>query len=413
MSNNTYCFNILNSSNNNLSNEDINSVKKYIKKLYKNGDNPIDKLPGVIFQKKTDNKVCIYMRSKGKKNVDAIEIKNKDIKNKYLSEKRRGKNPNNIFKVNDHISLEPPEILNIENDKWWDDDNIEAINVSKNAKKWSSLIHNGPCFPHIMKPYSPIGNLYLKLGQVKLPLNNPNDEKLSLYYAKRKIQDETATYSFTQNLTFNKNFYNDYMKLISRELRSQINTFDNFMKLDWSDLMNYIIESKVELSSEEKDEKLILTLENKDMYGYALVDGKPIKIGNFLVEQGGIFLGHPDQKTGRVPPNSGKIKREIYPEDVIVNCGRNDPVPIPPQGHSWLGVEHHTDKIWLSKYLDTVTGKLKYILFGNEGKFKGQNEMKKFIVARKLNMNIDNIRREYEDDARTGTEEKKQLATVL
>jgi DNA topoisomerase I len=402
MSNNTYCFNILNPSNRPLETEDIDAIKAYIEELYTKGRNSIEKVPGSIFRKEAENKVCVYLATKNKKIVEAVEKRNESI---HAFSKHK---PGNVFQVGD-LYLEPPQLFEIKEDKWWD-----GVEISDPTAKWTSLIHNGPCFPHLIKPYVPVGNLYLKIYDKKIYLTNPNDEKLSLYYAKRKIQDRNAVYSFTSNDSFNKNFFKSYKKQISPGLKSQIENFYDFLAIDWQNLIDHVENSKIELSTEEKNEKQVLTLENRDRYGYAYVDGKVMKVGNFLVEQGGIFLGHPDQKTGKIPPNSGKIKKEIFPEDVVINCGKDDPIPVPPEGHRWAGVEHHTDKIWLSKYLDSVTGKWKYIFFGNEGKFKGQNEMKKFVVARELNFDIEKVRQMYEKDAAlTKPLELRQLATVL
>lgn len=69
-------------------------------------------------------------------------------------------------------------------------------------------------------------------------------------------------------------------------------------------------------------------------YGYCVIDGHKEKIGNFKIEPPGLFRGRGEH------PKMGKLKRRVNPEDVIINCSKDAPVPEPPKGHKWKEVRH-------------------------------------------------------------------------
>lgn len=49
------------------------------------------------------------------------------------------------------------------------------------------------------------------------------------------------------------------------------------------------------------------------LYGYATVDGRRERVGNFRMELPGLFRGRGDH------PKAGMVKRRIVPEDVTLN----------------------------------------------------------------------------------------------
>jgi DNA topoisomerase-1 len=82
-----------------------------------------------------------------------------------------------------------------------------------------------------------------------------------------------------------------------------------------------------------------------DYYGWALVDGSCEKMANFLVEPPGLFRGRGEQ------PLSGTIKKRIYAEDITLNVGDDEPVPICTQpGHCWGEIVNNNEGTWLAYY---------------------------------------------------------------
>ena len=377
-----YCYKIENKKKKKI---DSIELKKFVRNLYigEGKFNIDEKLPFLIIHVEDD--ICIVMTSKSQKNINRIQNIHKKLKIKDL-----------IWKKN--IKLSRPYEYGINTEVWWEQ------NCEKKTK-WTSLSHNGPYFTSIMEPYIFL-NSYLVYENKKYELNQ-KEEQIASFYAKRLISEKlgNVTERLTKDEIFNKNFWNDFKKYLSKEHRK---IFKNFRKIGWDILVSDIEKYKnIEMSPSEKIEKKIKNLEKKHKYGYALLDGRIEKIGNFIVEPQAIFYGRGDNL------NRGKIKAEIMPEDVTINIGENDPIPKPPNGHLWGDIVNDHNASWLAKWNDSITDDIKYVMFSNEGRFKGESDLFKYEKARKLNLYIDNIRQQYTLDAKSDDLIKKQLGTVL
>lgn len=70
--------------------------------------------------------------------------------------------------------------------------------------------------------------------------------------------------------------------------------------------------------------------------------GQPVcewfgQVGNFRVEPPGLFRGRGEH------PKMGRIKRRIYPKDIVINIGKGVPVPEHPfPDQHWKMVRHLT-----------------------------------------------------------------------
>jgi DNA topoisomerase-1 len=287
-------------------------------------------------------------------------------------------------------------------EKWWED---KKSGANLGRIRWKTLEHNGPYFTHLIEPY-PFLQSYLTYDGKKYPLS-PEEEKVASFYAKRKISESAGgvVENLTEDPVFNQNFWNDFQKYLSSEHRK---VFKDFSKIGWFDLMNRLESGKAsELTADEKRLKKAKNEEKKREYGYAILDGKREKVGNFTIEPQAIFYGRGKN------PNRGKIKQEINPEDVTINIGVNNKIPEPPNDHKWGKIVHDQTSVWLARWTDTITGDIKYVMFSNEGRFKGEADLVKYEKARKLEMHIDTIRERYMNDALSQNNIKRQLGTVL
>lgn len=383
-----YCFEIKNPRNINF---DINELKLFVRNLYVGNNNyqfnEDEKIPFIIIYAGDDNNVCILMTSRSKNNINKIE----DINRTFSSKDLKWKNG---------ISLKKPYEFDVETDIWWNNSESKF-----EEQKWRSLRHRGPYFTDLMEQYIPLGaSLYY--NEEEFPLT-PIEEKIASLYAKRLISEAAGgiVEEWTKDSVFNKNFWNDFKKYLTPEHRK---IFKNFSKIDWSDLIYKIEVSKqAELTSSKKILKKIRNEEKKRDYGYAWIDGKREKIGNFIVEPQAIFYGRGEN------PNRGKIKSEILPENVTINIGETDPIPNPPPGHRWENVVHDHSGVWLARWSDSISGNIKYVMFSAEGRFKGEADFLKYEKARKLEMHIDTVRNFYMLDASSNNTIKMQLGTVL
>lgn len=147
-----------------------------------------------------------------------------------------------------------------------------------------------------------------------------------------------------------------------------------------------------------------------EKYGYVVVDGLVEKISNYLIEPPGIFRGRGEH------PKSGRLKKRILPEDVMLNIGLDDPVPkceLP--GHSWGDIVYNNQSTWIAQYRDKNNDKsTKYVFLAANSKFKGMNDFKKYEKARRLKDMILKIREDYSKKlAETGENMQLGVATYL
>ena len=385
-----YCFNINNPNNIEI---DINQLKKFVENIYigrKNEQfNKNENIPFTTIYVRSDKSICILMTSSGKKNIERIEKINAKINKKKL-------------KWKNNITLSEPYEFDVKTEAWWEE---KIISNSMNCRRWTSLVQKGPYFKDIMDPYVPLKASLIYEG--KKYLLNPREEKIASFYAKRKISESLGNVvdNWTKDKIFNQNFWKDFKKYLSPEHKI---IFKKFSKIDWSDIILKINKAKdVVVTKEEKIYKKALNEEKKREYGYALLDGKKEKIGNFVIEPQSIFYGRGQN------PNRGKVKLQIFPEDVTINIGINDPIPEPPPGHNWGNIVNDYESVWLARWNDSITGDIKYIMFSAEGRFKGEADLVKYEKARKLEKHINFVREKYMKDALSVNNIKMQLGTVL
>jgi DNA topoisomerase-1 len=273
--------------------------------------------------------------------------------------------------------------------------------------KWTTLEHNGVLFP---LPYEP-HNIPLKYNNNNIILTEIQEETAMLYA--KYIKSE-----YILNKTFNRNFWNDWKKLLGKE-----HEIKDLEGCDFTEYYNKILEEKdlkknIIINSESTEDEI--QLENalsrvnygvsdkeEEKYKYALVDGKIQPVGNYRMEPPGIFLGRGDN------PKLGKIKKRILPEDVTLNIGKDAKIPKTLENHSWGKIIHDRHVEWLCSWKDTITGKIKYLWLGQHSDFKASSDKEKFDLARKLKRKIDYIREENDKNLLSNDIKLRQIATAF
>ena len=396
-----YCFRIINIGNKKF---DEKKLKDFITELYIDNFEDKDKdklsLSFIPYYSRgiEGENVCIQMTSNSKHTIGKIEEINKML----------GQNPSKLKWIDGIFLSEPYEF-----DDTQHQDFQLKLKETKGKKKWSSIIQRGPYFKEIMEPYRPLDAiLSINKDGRKITYNlTPEEEKVAGFYAKRIIADNKpgVTNVYTKLETFNKNFWNDFENIyLTKKAKSIFKSYEDFKKIDWSDLINKIEQRTADDKKIDKRINKQKLAQIKSEYGYAILDGKPRqKIGNYNVEMSGIFLGKKGHKL------LGRIKKEIKPKDVIINIGEDDTEPVPPKGHKWGGIAHDHTRVWLASWKDEINNKNKYIWFSSEGVFKAQSDFNKYEKARKLHSEIQTIRDKYMLKSKSSNDKNKQIGTVL
>jgi len=98
---------------------------------------------------------------------------------------------------------------------------------------------------------------------------------------------------------------------------------------------------------------------------------------------------------------------------VTLNLSKDAPVPKAPAGHKWAKIVHDDTKTWLATWKENVNDSTKYVFLAAGSSLKGQSDMKKFEVARRLKGEIEGIRRGYMADLKDKKMFIRQRATAM
>lgn len=273
---------------------------------------------------------------------------------------------------------------------------ISQIGGKKNTKKyWDTLTHNGVMFP---EEYRPINVPIIYDG--KEILLNPEAEEAATFYAKY-IKTE-----YVNNKRFSKNFWSDFSKLIDKNLN-----ITDFEKIDFNLIRKHIEKENENRLNMTKEQKEVIKLEQKkkeEKFLFATIDGKEQPVGNFRIEPPGIFLGR------GCHPLIGKIKKRVYPEDIIINIGKGEKIPDTGfENRSWKQVIHDKNVIWLASWKENISNKTKYVFLSDKSDFKSESDLSKFELARKLKRKAGEIKKVNDENLKDENEKIRQLATVL
>jgi DNA topoisomerase-1 len=141
------------------------------------------------------------------------------------------------------------------------------------------------------------------------------------------------------------------------------------------------------MTKEEKkaarEERKRIREELKEKYGYALVDGERMELGNYQTEPSGIFMGRGQH------PLRGRWKQGAAQKDITLNI---DPDAAKYLEGEWKELCWAPETMWIAKWMDELTGKVKYIWLHDSTPIKQEREAAKFDKALKVEKRIDDIR---------------------
>ena len=280
--------------------------------------------------------------------------------------------------------------------KWWEkppeEENDKNSEDEEETAKWKHMEHNGVLFPPEYEPHG----IKIKYKGEEIELN-PEQEEVATFWG------QVVDTDFAKKEIAIRNFTREFKKVLPEKYKNA-----SLSDFDFTPIKEYLDKKKEKnknktpeekKSDKEKRQKLM------DYYGWALVDGSCEKMANFLVEPPGLFRGRGEQ------PLTGTIKKRIYAEDITLNVGADEPVPICTQpGHSWGEIVNNNDGTWLAYY--KVRKNTKYVFLSSSSKFKGMSDYKKYEKAKKLKNCIDKIRKDYNEKLKSKDPEERQLGVA-
>lgn len=280
--------------------------------------------------------------------------------------------------------------------RWW-----EAQQNNDGEVKWQTLEHNGVIFP---PPYEPLpSNVKMMYKGKEVDLPSESEEVAGFYAA--MLETEHA-----QDATFNKNFFEDWLKVLQDHPPRNKIKITKFEDCDFRPMFEHFEAEKAKkkaLSTAEKKELKKQKDAFEEKYITCLLDGRKEKVGNFRVEPPGLFRGRGDH------PKKGALKFRVRPDDITINIGEGTPVPVPNMPGQWKAIVHDQTVTWLANWVENVNGNYKYVFLAAGSSLKGQSDMQKFEKARELKNHVDRIRKDYSADLRSKVMADRQRATAM
>eukprot|EP01147_Barroeca_monosierra_P001333 gene1333-4514_t len=276
--------------------------------------------------------------------------------------------------------------------RWWEEKELPE------GQQWRTLEHCGPYFP---PPYQPLPEDVHFVYDGKPFKLNERAEEVATFYAAMLERD------YVKKDLFNKNFFEDWKTTMTAQEKKQISSLK---KCDFTRIQSYLksrSEANKNASKEEKQKKKEENEKLKQEFGYAVIDGRRVAIGNFKIEPPGLFQGRGEH------PKMGKLKQRVVPEQVTINIGRDAKIPSAPDGHRWREVRHDSTVTWLASWTENVQNTTKYVMLAQDSHIKGRTDWKKYETARQLHKCVDQIRQNYTNELKSKLMLERQRATAL
>jgi DNA topoisomerase-1 len=252
------------------------------------------------------------------------------------------------------------------------------------------LIHNGVIIP---EP-PPHRGLVIQIRGRPVQLT-PKQEEMALAWAKK------LGTPYVQDPVFVENYLLDFSVAMG---------FDPPLHIDDIDFTSVIRvveaerEAKARLTREERKaqaavRKAIRT-ELKEKYGYAVVNGQRVELGNYMTEPSGIFMGRGEH------PLRGRWKEGASRGDVTLNLSPD----APRLAGDWAEIVWQPDSLWVARWKDRLSDRLKYVWLSDTAPVKQQREAAKFDKSIDLHDQLDQVRARIEHGMRDPDPRKRMIA---
>jgi DNA topoisomerase-1 len=219
------------------------------------------------------------------------------------------------------------------------------------------------------------------------------------------------------SLQFLEAFASEYSQKIENDAGTDIGNFDSKIHKDieFDEILNFVKQEKQNKENMPKDEKKQKAAERKAAreklkahYGFAEVDGQKLEIANWTAEPSCLFAGRGDH------PQRGRWKEGPREEDIVLNLTKdkegNPVTPVPPG--NWKEIVWEPNKMYVAKWQDKLTGKIKYVWFSDSAFLKQNREKEKFKKAEKLGKQIAAIEAHILKNLDAEDEARRKVATV-
>jgi DNA topoisomerase-1 len=264
--------------------------------------------------------------------------------------------------------------------------------ATNNSTVLTQLIHNGILIP---PPPEPRGLVLQVRGQaVQL---TPQQEEMALAWAKKQGTP------YVQDPVFVRNFLRDFgLALgVESELALEEVGFGPAIRVVEAER-----EAKAGQSAEERKAgaaaRKAQREELKEQFGYAIVNGERTELGTYMVEPSGIFMGRGEH------PLRGSWKAGAQQSDITLNLSPDAPRP----DGDWQEIVWQADGLWVARWKDKLSDKMKYIWLGDTAVIKQSREAVKFDKSTELQQQLELVRARIQEALSDADLKRRKIATA-
>jgi DNA topoisomerase I len=256
----------------------------------------------------------------------------------------------------------------------------------------TQLVHNGIVVP---EPPLPAGLVLTIRGEDREL--TPKQEEMIMAWAKKKDTD------YVRDPVFVANFFRDWSRALglSEPLTlEEVDLSECYARVDAERAAREAMtkEERKAAAAERKAEREAL----KAKYGYAILNGEKIELGNYMTEPSGIFMGRGEH------PLRGRWKEGAKQQDVTLNLSPDAPRP---EGN-WGEIIWEPEALWVARWEDRLSRKLKYVWLSDAAPMKQDREADKFDQAHELEAKIEEVRGHIAKGLSSEDRVERMLATA-
>jgi DNA topoisomerase-1 len=254
------------------------------------------------------------------------------------------------------------------------------------------LVHNGIVVPD---PAAPLG-LCITIRGAEVMLASAQEEMAFAWV--RKLGTP-----YVEDAVFQTNFLSDFSSVLGFSLPLALS------EIDFTNCVKVVNKERYRLNHLSKEQRQALAQERKSQrealkarFGYAIVDGQRVELGNYMTEPSGLFMGRGEH------PLRGRWKQGVMQRDVTLNLSPDAPRP----SGNWGDIVWQPESLWVARWDDRLSGKTKYIWLADTTPVKQTREAHKFDKAQRLEAEIVMVRAAIQEGLADPRSKTRMLATV-
>lgn len=258
------------------------------------------------------------------------------------------------------------------------------------------LVHNGIRVSEV----PPTTGMKLMIRGQTFILDADQEQMAMAFVAKRHL-------GYWEDRVFVRNFLKDFSETLG------LNPVLKPGEIDLETFFHHAIASREEEQRRKeamtKEERKALTAKRKaireslrEQYGYAIIDDEHVEISNWTAEPSCIFMGRGKH------PLRGRWKPGPREHDITLNLDPKAPLPL----GEWAGRVWAPDGLWIARWYDRLSGKIKYVWISDTAPIKQDREAEKLDLSRKLSQRITRVRQHIQAGMESTDPRRRQIATA-